>query len=177
MKSFLKSLKLPIFFIVVCTIARILPHPANFTPIGAIALFGGVYLSKRQALFAPIISMLISDFVIGFDSLPMRISIYGSILVEVLLGFWLKKNKNTYSIITSSLLSSLVFFFITNFSVWYFGSMYSKSISGLMDCYILAIPFFKNTLIGDLFYTGIFFGGYEFIKGFIVPNCKLKIVN
>ena len=155
-----------IFFIIVCVIARILPHPANFTPLIAVALFGGVYLTKKQAYIVPIIAMLVSDFFIGFDSLPMRISVYGSILFGVLLGFWIKKNKSVGSVISASLLSSIIFFTITNFSVWAYGTMYTKSLSGLINCYIMAIPFFKNTLLGDLFYSGVFFGGYEFVKIF-----------
>jgi hypothetical protein len=163
-----------ILFIIICIIARILPHPANFTPIAAVALFGGVYLTKKQAFIIPVLAMLVSDFFIGFDSLPMRISVYGSILLGVLLGLWIKKNKNIGRVISASLLSSVIFFIITNFSVWAFGTMYPKNLTGLFSSYFYAIPFFRNTLLGDLFYSGVFFGGYELIKTFSLLVAKQK---
>lgn len=170
MKRILSTLAKPLFFIIICVIARILPHPANFTPIAAIALFGGVYLTKKQAFIVPILAMILSDLIIGFDSFPMRISVYGSILIGVFLGLWIKKNKSIGHVVGASLLSSVIFFLITNFAVWAFGAMYSKNLMGLFDAYFYAIPFFRNTLLGDLFYSGIFFGGYELIKNFGLKN-------
>ena len=162
-----------LLFLAIGILARLLPHPANFTPIAAIALFGGTYLTKKQAIALPLIIMILSDLLIGFDSIQMRASVYGSLLISVLLGFWINKNKTAGNIIVGSLLSSIIFFVITNFSVWAFGSMYVKSISGLTECYLMAIPFFKNTLLGDLFYSGLFFGGYELVRSV----SKLKILN
>jgi hypothetical protein len=124
------------------------------------AIFGGVYLNKKQALTLPILAMILSDSVIGFDSLPMRLSVYGSFLIAVFVGFWIKNHKDSKHIILASLFSSLLFFLITNFTVWAFGTMYAKSISGLAECYYLAIPFFRNTILGDLVYSGVFFGVY-----------------
>jgi hypothetical protein len=169
MKRILLTTGQVLLFVIIGVLARILPHPANFTPIVAIALFGGAYLTKKQAFIIPVFAMLASDFFIGFDSLPMRISVYGSILVGVLAGFWIKKNRSVGRVIGASLISSIIFFVVTNFSVWAFGTMYAKSPIGLVECYLLAIPFFRNTLLGDLFYSGVFFGGYELIK-----NINLK---
>ena|SRR3989344_7996850 len=163
-KHILNKLIIPISFILVGVIARIIPHAPNFTPIAAMALFGGAYLSKKQALTLPIIAMIISDFFIGFDSLPMRLSVYGSFLLIIFIGFWLKKRLNYKTLVASSLISSVLFFVITNFAVWAFGSMYSKTIDGLIQSYFLAIPFFGNTLLGDLFYTGVFFGSYGLLS-------------
>lgn len=169
MNKLISSTIQPLLFILIGVLARILPHPANFTPITAIALFGGAYLTKRQSYVIPVLIMFLSDLVIGFDSYNMRISVYGSILIGVLLGSWVKKNKSSLTIIKASLIASTIFFIITNFTVWAFGTMYTKNITGLINAYLYAIPFFKNTLLGDLFYSGIFFGGYE-----LVMNLKAK---
>lgn len=163
-KSILKRLATPATFLLIGVIARLIPHAPNFAPIGAMALFGGAYLSRKQAFILPILAMVLSDFLIGFDSLPMRLTVYGSFLAIVSIGLWLKKHNKFGNILTASLLSSIIFFLTTNFTVWIFGTMYAKNISGLMDSYFMAIPFFRNTLLGDLFYTGAFFGGYELVK-------------
>lgn len=170
MKRILSSMIQPSIFILIGAVARIVPHPANFVPIAAMALFGGTYLNKKQALILPLAAMVLSDFIIGFDSLHMRISVYGSFLIMVLVGFWIKKHKNIKSIVAASVFSSIIFFVITNFAVWAFGTMYPKSLLGLIECYILAIPFFRNTLLGDLTYTGIFFGSYEYLFSFMPKN-------
>jgi hypothetical protein len=166
MKKLLSKLIQPVTFILVGTLARILPHPANFAPIAGMALFGGTYMGKKQAFVLPISAMILSDFVIGFDSLPMRLTVYGSFTIMVLIGLWLKNHKNIQNVILATLFSSVLFFLATNFAVWAFGTMYPKTPEGLSAAYVLAIPFFRNTILGDLFYSGIFFGGFEFSKYF-----------
>ncbi len=159
-------------FIAIGVFSRILPHPANFAPIGAMALFGGTYMKKRQALILPLLAMFISDFVIGFDSIPMRLAVYGSFLLSVFIGFWIKNHKNFGGIFAATILSSVLFFIITNLTVWLGGGMYTKNITGLIQCYTLAIPFFRNTVFGDLFYTSVFFGSYELVHAGVL---KLSI--
>lgn len=163
-KHVLNKLITPATFILIGAVARIIPHAPNFAPIGAMALFGGAYMSKKQAFFLPILAMVVSDFFIGFDSLPMRLTIYGSFLIMVIIGLWLKNHVSLKNVVISSLSASILFFITTNFAVWAFGSMYPHTLRGLTDCYFLAIPFFRNTLAGDLFYSGAFFGGYEFLR-------------
>jgi len=150
-----------IFIGVVC---RLVPHPPNFTPISAIALFGGVYFSKKLGLILPVLSLLIGDIFLGFYQLSLMLSVYGSFILCVIFGFWLKKHKKWHTILGGSFFCSILFFIITNFSFWAFTPWYPKSVGGLIECYILAIPFFKNTLSGDLFYVMIFFGIYEMVK-------------
>jgi hypothetical protein len=174
MRQLISKLTQPTIFIVIGVLARVIPHPANFAPIAAIALFGGVYMNKKQALIVPILAMMLSDLVIGFDSTPMRLTIYGTFLVIVLVGFWLKQHKNTKTVILASLFSSVMFFVTTNFSVWAFGTMYPKTIFGLTDSYVFALPFFRNTLLGDLFYSGLFFGGYELVRS-LIQKSKLVL--
>jgi len=133
------------------------------------ALFGGAYMSKKQALTLPILAMVLSDFIIGFDSLPMRLAVYGSFLLIVLMGMFIKKQINAKNVIFASFLASILFFIITNFAVWEFGHLYSKTIEGLMQSYFFAIPFFRNTVFGDLFYNGIFFGAYNLLLNISHP--------
>ncbi|OGZ18943.1 MAG: hypothetical protein A2175_02275 [Candidatus Nealsonbacteria bacterium RBG_13_42_11] len=148
-------------------ILRLLPHPPNFTPILAIALFGGVYLSRKIAFILPLAAMVISDVFIGYYEVKLMIAVYGSFLLCVILGFWLKKNKRWQTIFESSVLSALIFFLLTNFAVWAFTPWYAKTFSGIIQCYLMALPFFKNTLLGNLFYVTIFFGAYEIIEVWI----------
>lgn len=156
-----------LLFISIGAILRIIPHPFNFAPIAAIALFGGVYFSKRVALILPIAAMVISDAFIGYYEPKLMAAVYGSFLLCVILGFWLKRNKKWYTVLGSSILGSFLFFLITNFAVWAFTPWYPKTILGILECYFMAIPFFKNTLLGDLFYVIIFFGTYELVEVWI----------
>lgn len=161
-------------FIIIGAGARLLPHLPNFTPIAAIALFAGVYLSKRTAFFLPIAIMLISDIFIGFYDIKIMFFVYFSFGLSVLLGLWLKNNKKWRNIIIGSILASLAFFVITNFAVWVFTPWYAKTIEGLAKCYLLAIPFFRNSLMGDLFYSTLFFGAYGLIQVFVEKKFKDK---
>lgn len=148
-------------FILIGVSFRLFPHPPNFVPIAAIALFGGVYLPKRIALILPITAMAISDIFIGYYEFSLMIFVYGSLLLSVVLGFWLKKNKKWYTVGGSAILSAVLFFLITNFAVWVFTPWYAKTLPGIAQCFLMAIPFFKNTLFGNLFYVTVFFGIYE----------------
>lgn len=166
-KHILKRLIAPLTFIAIGAVARILPHAPNFAPIAAMALFGGAYMTKKQAFTLPIAAMILSDMVIGFDNIYMRLVVYGSFLIMVLIGVWLKKRLKPVNIIASSLASSLLFFITTNFAVWGVGSMYPKTMSGLFQAYFFAIPFFRNTILGDLFYVGSFFGIYYLLYNLV----------
>lgn len=158
----------PRFFIMammifVASFVRLIPHPPNFAPIAAMALFGGAYFSKKSLAFAvPLLAMIVTDAVIGFHS-SMWI-VYLSFALIVLIGMLMLKNVNIKNVVLASVTASISFFIITNFGVWAFGTMYPKNITGLIECYIAAIPFIQNTLLGDLFYSGIMFGAYELIK-------------
>jgi len=147
---------------------RLLPHPPNFAPIAAVGIFSGVYFTnKKYAFILPLAAMLISDTIIGFAEIWITLAVYGSFAIAGLIGLWLKNNKNLTNTIGASLLASSVFFVITNFVVWIATPWYTKDVAGLVQCFFLAIPFFKNTLLGDLFYVGILFGVYELVIYFI----------
>ena len=138
--------------------ARFWPHPANFTPIAAIALFSGVYMSKRASLLAPVIAMMVSDIFLGMHNLVFFT--WGSMALVGVIGWWVKEQKGVSRIIVGSLTGSTLFFFVTNGAVWAFGQgwMYPHTFAGLVQAYVAGLPFFRNTLAGDLFYAAAFFG-------------------
>lgn len=142
--------------IVVAALARLVPHPLNFTPIGAVALFGGAcFADRRLALAVPLAAMFLSDLAIGFHILmPV---VYGSFAINVLLGRWLRGRRTVISTATVTLLGAIQFFVITNFACWV--SFYPHTPDGLLACYIAAIPFFQNTLLGDVVFVVALFGG------------------
>jgi len=162
-----------LFLIFLGAILRLLPHPPNFAPIAAMALFGGANFSGALALIFPILALLISDYFIGFYQFSLMAFVYLGFIISVFLGFWLKNHKKWYTIFAASLLSSILFFILTNFSVWAFTNWYSKDFHGLIQCYLMAIPFFRNTLLGDLFYVTLFFGIYQLAEVLIVKKFKL----
>ena len=148
--------------VLAAALSRLLPHPPNFTPIAAIALSSAVYLDKRHAFLVPLAAMLISDYFIGFHrGMPW---VYGSFLLTGLIGLWLRSHKKPLPVIGATLASSVLFFLITNFGVWAMGTMYPKTWAGAAECYTLAIPFFQNTVVGDLAYTAALFGLFELGK-------------
>lgn len=162
-----QSNMLQYFFILFGAVLRVLPHPANFAPIAATALFGAVYLKdKRQALILPLAAMIISDFFIGFDGWASRLSVYGCFLLIGLIGLWIRNHKNIFTIIGGTLFGSTLFYLITNLVWLYPTKMYPHTFAGQMASYTNALPFFRPTLAGDLFYVGIFFGIYELVKYF-----------
>ncbi|MDO8686757.1 MAG: hypothetical protein Q7K11_00930 [Candidatus Berkelbacteria bacterium] len=152
------------FFIIAAVLIRVLSHFGylvnipNFAPIAAMALFGGVYLGKKYALIIPLVAMIISDIFIGFYSPWVMISVYGSFFLIGLIGIWLKNHKTAPNVIGSAIFGSIIFFLITNFAVWAIPhSIYPQTLQGLMQSYIMGLPFFKGTLLGDLFYTSTLF--------------------
>ena len=155
---------------------RLLPHPPNFAPITAIALFSGAFLSKRTALLLPLIAMIISDKFIGFYDIKLMAAVYGSFLLCVVLGFWIRKNKKWYRILGGSVFATLVFFVLTNFAFWVFTDFYAKTIPGLVQCYLAALPFLKNSFLGDLAYVIIFFGAFEIANVLVRKILKRKVV-
>lgn len=151
--------------ILIGSLLRVLPHAANFAPIGAIALFGGVYLNKRVALIIPLAAMIISDYFIGFDSLSARLIIYSSFILIGLVGMLIRKRKNVATVVAGSLSASVIFFLITNCVFLYSpDGLYGHTWSQQILSYTNALPFFKPTLLSDLLYTSVFFGSYELVQ-------------
>jgi Family of unknown function (DUF6580) len=142
---------------------RLVPHPPNFSPIDAMALFSGAYLGRRALAFvAPLAALLLSDFVLGFYS-GFWVQ-YLTVALVVLIGWAVLKRVSPLRVGGAAVASSALFFIITNFGVWALGNMYPHTVSGLAACYVAAIPFFQNTLAGDLFYSGLLFGGFALLE-------------
>ncbi len=150
---------LALFIITIGILSRIVLHTPNFTPVLALVLFGGMYLKGRQALWVPLILMVISDVIIGFhDSMVYT---WGSIVIISLLGMWLKSHKNLGNVLGVSVISSIVFFLISNFGA--FLSLYPHTLSGLQECYIAAIPFYRSTLVSTVGYSLVLYSVWEFL--------------
>lgn len=152
-----------ILLIIIGGLSRLVPHPANMTAVGALAVFSGSRYGKAKGLLVTVGAMIIGDVVFGFHLVMW--ATYGSLACSVLLaGIFLRKSS-VARVAGVTLASSVIFYLVTNFAVWVIpGSMYPKTLAGLIDSYIMAIPFFRNSLIGDLFYSGVFFGGYECVS-------------
>jgi hypothetical protein len=138
---------------------RLLPHPPNFDPIAALALFGGVHVDDRRWAFAlPLAAMLLSDVVIGFHS--QMLMVYAAFALIVWMGFSLRGRLTAVPVVGASILASSLFFIMSNFGVWAFDRLYPRNFEGLVACYVAAIPFFGSTIAGGLFYTAVLFGGF-----------------
>lgn len=163
-------------FILFAALSRLLPHATNFTPLGAIALFGAAYFpSKKWAFIIPILALWLSDLFLNnifysayYDGFTLFTSgflyIYGAFALIIILGFYLFKHITLPRVVGGALGGSIIFFVISNFGVWLTSPMYPLTFEGLALCYTAAIPFFHYTLAGNLLYCGVLFGGYEYIK-------------
>jgi hypothetical protein len=158
---------LALALILLAAAVRIAPHPWNFTPVGAMALFSGAVLKDRRLAFLfPLAALFAGDLFIGFHKLiPI---VYASFLINVAIGLWLRDRRTVARISLATLLGAIQFFLITNLAVWQFLSGYPHTASGLIACYIAGVPFFWNTLAGDAAYTVLLFGGYALAKRFLL---------
>ena len=165
MKSF-KNYILPVSLILILSFSRIIPHPWNFTPVLAIGIFSGFYFKKFYlGLFIVIFSMFLGDLYLGFHN--TMFFTYISLAAAVGIGLYIKSFK-TYEIFYSSVISSVCFFIVTNFGAWITLDIYEKNFSGLVNSYIMAIPFFHNTLIS----TFVYLLGIKVIFEIVINNKK-----
>ena len=164
---------LAISLIVIGILLRFIPHAANFTPVAAIAIFAGVYLNKKQALIVPLLLMVLSDMFLGMHNVVLFT--WGSFVLVACLGIWAKNHKTFKAIFSTSIASSVLFYLITNFGVWAMG-WYPKTAQGLLDCYILGLPFLRNFGVATLIYTAVFFGAYELIARSVRDTKLAKVL-
>lgn len=144
--------------------SRLFPHIPNFTPLAAMALFGGVYLSdKRLAFIVPLLALFISDMALqllfGWGFHNTMVYVYIGFILTSMIGILIKRNTSVLSVVAGSMIASILFFIITNFGVWA-ASGYQMGIAGLETTYLIGIPFFATSLIGDLFFNGVLFGAF-----------------
>jgi len=150
-------------FILFAAIVRILPHPWNFSPVGALALFSGAKLGRSwKALLFPLGALSCGDVFVGFYKL-MPI-VYASFAVSVLIGMAIRDRQTWKPISLGTLLGASQFFVVTNLGMWTFGNFYPRTLSGLIACFSNAVPYFGNTLAGDAFYATLLFGGYALLE-------------
>jgi hypothetical protein len=149
---------LVLVLLIVGSLARLLPHAPNFSPVLAIALFGGVYLRRSQALWLPLVLMIGTDLLLGLH--PTLAFTWGSVLLTGLIGLWVRQANRPSRILSGAVVSAVVFFLVTNFGAWL--AYYPLTREGLFECYALAVPFFRTMLASTLVYTVVLFGSYEF---------------
>ncbi len=158
--------------VLAAALARLLPHPPNFAPVTAMALFAGACLpDRRLALLLPLAAMALSDLALGLlagdpsvafhRTLPV---VYGALLAVSLLGFWLRGRRRPLSVAAATLASSVLFFLITNWGVWALGDLYPRTWEGLVAAYVAALPFLGNALMGDAFYSALLFGSLALVE-------------
>jgi hypothetical protein len=146
-------------------VARLLPHLPNFTPVAATTLFAAVVLRRRAlALLIPLIAMPVSDALIGFDDWRITAIIYASMALPFVAGLLASRYRLSWSVAPAMLASSLLFYAISNFAVWAFSGMYSHDLAGLIQCYVLALPFLKTTVACDLLWAGGLFGAAHLVQ-------------
>ena len=155
--------KLPFLIAAVLAVAfwRIIPHPPNVTPVMAMALFAGCYFAdKKVAYLVPLLAMLVADLVIGLHS--SMLFVYAGVALTVFVGNdWLSRKADGLRVIVATVGCSLLFFLLTNFGAWLVSeAVYPRSAAGLMQAYVAGIPFYKNSVLGDLFFSAVLFGGY-----------------
>ncbi|MBP7216990.1 MAG: hypothetical protein KBA46_06890 [Candidatus Omnitrophica bacterium] len=163
---------LALSLIIIGIVLRFAPHAPNVTPVAAIALFGSVYLKRNVALMLPLALMMVSDIFIGMHDVVAFT--WGSFILTAMIGLWIKQQRTLTRIMIGSCAASLLFFVISNFGVWAMG-WYPKTLQGLFDCYIMAIPFLRDFTVSTLAYSAVFFGAYEFIAQ-RVKGSKLAFV-
>jgi hypothetical protein len=142
--------------VVIAALASLIPHPPNFTPLAAMALFAGAHLNRRAAFIVAIGALLIRDLVIGFHILMP--AVYVCYLFNVFVGQRLNGIHTPRRVVTASVLGSVVFFLVSNFAVWALLNTFPKTPQGLLACYTAGIPYFRNTLASDLLYSVAMFG-------------------
>jgi hypothetical protein len=148
---------------------RVLPHPPNFAPVGGTSLYAGARLRGWQAYLIPLAIMLVTDPLLGamhgFQAFSWNTPvIYACLMLNVWLGRSLRASESGTRIAATVVLGSLQFFLITNFMTWMRGTMYAHDLSGLVTCYVAAIPFFGRTLLSDVLYTGFLFAAHAYLS-------------
>lgn len=160
---------LAVSLIAVAAALRIAPHPWNFTPIGAMAIFSGAMLRSRWMKFTlPLLALFAGDVFVGFHKLMP--AVYASFLVSVAIGMWLEKRRSVARIGAATLAGAAQFFLVTNFAVWLAFDTYPKTVAGLAACYAAGLPLLGNTLAGDALYVALLFGGFALAERLVLPG-------
>jgi hypothetical protein len=161
--------------VILAAISRLVPHPPNFTPIGALGLFAGAYIAMRRYWLMPLAALLVSDMFIGFYHPATMAGVYLAFFVCAVIGRRvLLEHRGILRVAVTTLSASVVFFIISNFGDWLSAINYPLTWEGLVTCYVMAIPFFGNTMLGDLFYVALLFGSYEAVKSWMAQTRSMR---
>jgi len=155
-----RSVLLPTGLILATAASRFLPHPDNFSPVMSVALFGSaVFVNRFAGIALAIAAMAVSDYFLGLHStLPF---VYGAMVLAGILGFLLRERRSALRVLATAFAGSVIFFIVTNLGVFLLQDLYPKNVAGLMQCYAMALPFFRNSLAGDLLFTAALFSLYH----------------
>ncbi len=149
--------------VIAAALYRILPHPVNFTPVGAIALFAGAkFADKYLAIIVTLCAMLLADLFLGFYN--TMAFVYAGITAIVVIGFWLQKKNSVPRLLTATLSGTVAFFILSNLGVWLMTDMYTHNTAGLVATYVAALPFLQNSLISNLLFVSVFFGAFHWLE-------------
>jgi len=169
---YLLRLLIAALIIFLAAVLRILPHPWNFTPVGAMAIFSGsLFRNRWMAFLLPLTALFAGDLFIGLYKLMLIV--YVSFALSVAIGRWLARSRTIARIGGAVFLGALQFFLVTNFALWGLGGFYPKTVAGLTACFANAIPLFWNTLTGDFVYATILFGGYALAEKLLSSTAAL----
>lgn len=161
----MSRLLLIFFFVVSGVLSRLTPHPPNFTPLGAISIFSGSYFKNINAGLLPLVILGLSDLLISGSYGPVMFYVYGSFWLTFLLSYWFRRRLKDFRIlILLTVSTSTLFYVVTNFGVWLHAGLYPRTFPGLILCYVAALPFFRNTILGDLFYVTTFYLSYQVFR-------------
>jgi hypothetical protein len=156
--------------VIAAAFSRVVSHPPNVTPIAAMALFGGAYAANRKLAYVlPLAAMMLSDLVLGYTVygatlLRSQPVVYACILGTAAMGRMIRDRRSPLQIGAVTLASSILFYLVTNFAVWAAGTLYPLTWAGLTTCYVAAVPFFRNSLLGDLGFAALLFGGFALLE-------------
>jgi hypothetical protein len=154
--------------ILLAAASRLVPHPPNFTPVLAVALFGGAMLPRRTGWVVPLLALVASDVALGYRFSWMNAVVYGCFLAAVGIGWWLRSRRTWGRTLVGAFAGSVLFYLVTNYAVWLAPpSMYQHTAAGLVRCYTMALPFFRNSLTGDLFWTVCLFGLHDMARAWV----------
>ncbi len=167
--------------VLLAVLSRFAPYLPNFSPVFGALLFGGAYLKSRDSVWFPVALLAASDIVLTTQIYHMQVSwtqllVWGAFAVVALIGRWLRNRLSVRTVLAASLAGPTAFFLISNFAVWLGGKLYPPTWEGLVACYVAAIPFFRNSLLSSLLFSGVFFGAYEYYRRkIVVPRLRNSV--
>ncbi len=155
--------------------SRLVPHPWNVAPIGALGLFSGAYLSKRIAWFIPVAALLLGDMLFGFYNPVVMIFVYCGFALSALIGrVLLHQRRSVHRLGISVLIGAITFFLISNFGEWF--AFYPHTLDGLWLCYLNGLPYLSKSFIGDAVYSALLFGGFEAIRYCVAKQASTRVI-